>query len=351
MVPNPTTDKKMLITVAICTWNRADSLDRTLMQLRSLRIPTEVDWELLVVNNNSTDHTDQVIERHAQELPIRRLFEGTPGKSYACNLAVRETRGELLLWTDDDVLVDSGWLEAYVTAALSHPHVSFFGGRIDPWYEDVPPSWFNRNLKHFGKVVALLDFGPLVRLLEPDEKVIGANMAFRSEAQRRYQYDTLLTTRPGRQASCEDHELIDRMRVDGRQGLWVANAIVQHFIPRARSTTQFARRWWSEQAQVYVDRFPAACPAVNGRAPLWLRRKYFEATFRTWFYSLTRGERWAKAFFEAAWLHGLIFSCTKVPTSRPADGEPCTTEMVAANLKSAISENDESPTTTGSLTN
>ena len=310
----------MKVTVAVCTWNRADLLDKTLTQMCSLRIPAGVEWELLVVNNNCTDRTDQVIESYENKLPIRRLFEGKPGKSNACNLAVNETKGNILLWTDDDVLVDPGWIEAYLAAAWKFPNMAFFGGMIDPWYEVPPPKWFVRNLKYFGKVVALRDFGSEIRPLASHERVIGANMAFRSEIQRQYQYDALLSTRPGRHASCEDHELIDRMRADGKEGLWVANAEVKHFIPRERSTLQFARRWWSEQAQVYVQRFPSACPSPNGRIPLWLRRKYAEATFRTWFYSITRGERWAKAFFDAAWLKGLQLACREAsPNSKSFD--------------------------------
>lgn len=64
----------MLLSVGICTWNRAASLDRTLAALATVHIPTGWDWEVLVVNNNSTDDTDQVIARHAMALPIRRVF-------------------------------------------------------------------------------------------------------------------------------------------------------------------------------------------------------------------------------------------------------------------------------------
>ena len=60
------------VTVAICTWNRADLLDRTLAQMHRLWIPEGVTWELLVVNNNCTDHTDEVINRHAAALPLRQ---------------------------------------------------------------------------------------------------------------------------------------------------------------------------------------------------------------------------------------------------------------------------------------
>ena len=105
------------ITVAVCTWNRARLLDRTLARLRELCIPDGIDWELLVVNNNSTDETEKVLDRHAGHLPLRRLVESKPGKANAANRAAAEARGELILWTDDDVLVDRGWLAAYAGAA------------------------------------------------------------------------------------------------------------------------------------------------------------------------------------------------------------------------------------------
>src|ERR1700676_1787445 len=107
----------MRITVAICTWNRAKLLDQTLTQMRELRIPVGVEWELLVVNNNCTDDTDAVLGRHAAHLPLQRLFQPRQGKSYAANLAVERSRGALIVWTDDDVLVDPNWLAEYVKAA------------------------------------------------------------------------------------------------------------------------------------------------------------------------------------------------------------------------------------------
>lgn len=73
----------MLVTVAICTWNRAALLDQTLAELGQMRIPDGVDWELLVVNNNCTDATDAVLVRDASRLPLRRLFESQPGQSRA----------------------------------------------------------------------------------------------------------------------------------------------------------------------------------------------------------------------------------------------------------------------------
>lgn len=65
----------MQVRIIICTWNRAETLDRALAQLRELTIPSFVDWEVVVVNNNCTDGTDRVIEQHRQSLPLRRIFE------------------------------------------------------------------------------------------------------------------------------------------------------------------------------------------------------------------------------------------------------------------------------------
>src|SRR4051794_35896246 len=103
----------MNVTVAICTWNRAGLLDQTLSEMGRLRIPSGLEWELIVVNNNCTDPTDEVIARHTGRLPIRRVSEPRPGQSNARNAAVRVARGDYIVWTDDDVLVDPLWLAAY----------------------------------------------------------------------------------------------------------------------------------------------------------------------------------------------------------------------------------------------
>src|SRR4051812_4932182 len=109
------------VTVAICTWNRSALLDRTLTSMRHLVIPEGVEWEILVVNNNCTDDTDDVLSRHFAGLPLRRVFEPRQGLSNARNAAIDVAAGELICWTDDDVLVDPGWLSAYVEAASRWP--------------------------------------------------------------------------------------------------------------------------------------------------------------------------------------------------------------------------------------
>src|ERR1700761_2522471 len=100
----------MLVTVGICTFNRAESLRRTLDSLVAVRVPANLAWEIVIVNNASTDHTDDVINQYGDSLPVSKGFEPRRGKSNALNRAIDVVKGEYIVWIDDDVGVDAGWL-------------------------------------------------------------------------------------------------------------------------------------------------------------------------------------------------------------------------------------------------
>ena len=150
----------MLVTVAICTLNRAASLRRTLDSLAAMQQPDGIDWELLVVNNGCTDDTDLVIRSFADRLPLRREFEAQQGHSRALNRAVGTANGDYVVWTDDDVVVDRAWLAAYAEAFRRWPEAAVFGGPIVPRYHAPVPPWvigtaFAFRLKGFGKLNTL----------------------------------------------------------------------------------------------------------------------------------------------------------------------------------------------------
>src|SRR4026208_1092011 len=106
-------------TVLICTYNRAGLLDATLASLR--RLPTRRHWDILVVDNNSTDDTRDVVMRHAavSPVPLTWLFEGTQGKSVGLNAGINHSRGDIIVFTDDDVIVEDAWLDAACTSLES----------------------------------------------------------------------------------------------------------------------------------------------------------------------------------------------------------------------------------------
>ena len=103
----------MKITVILCTYNRCQSLVRALDSLAASILSETIEWEVLVVDNNSSDQTKAIVEDFCRQYPgrFRYLFEPQQGKSYALNAGIREARGDILAFVDDDVTVEPMWLQ------------------------------------------------------------------------------------------------------------------------------------------------------------------------------------------------------------------------------------------------
>jgi glycosyltransferase involved in cell wall biosynthesis len=268
------------LTVTICTWNRCELLRKTLEQMTKMEVPPGVTWELLVVNNNSTDETEAVTVSFSNRLPLRYLVEATPGKSNACNLAVREARGDYILWTDDDVLVSPQWLAAYSRAFVRWPDAAIFAGRILPWFAGTPPEWLVRGFHHVDHAYAALDLGATPLPLGGNRMPFGANMAIRSREQREFRYDPDLGPRPNSGLRGEEITLVRAMLAAGATGWWVPDAEVRHYIPEHRQTTRFLELYYRGWGEWLGLRY--AHPggrALLGR-PLWLWREVAESRLR-----------------------------------------------------------------------
>src|SRR5579862_5854161 len=102
----------MDITVILCTYNRCDSLRKTLSSVAASGVPDNVTWEILVVDNNSKDRTRETVEDFCRAYPnrFRYLFEPCQGKSYALNAGISNSMGNILVFTDDDVTFEPTWL-------------------------------------------------------------------------------------------------------------------------------------------------------------------------------------------------------------------------------------------------
>ena len=278
--PDSSMSRSLPLTVAICTWNRADLLRQTLAHMERLVVPSGSTWELLVVNNRSTDATDQVIDAFEGRLPVRRLFEPAPGLSNARNAAIGAATGEYILWTDDDVLVSQNWLEEYVRAFRRWPEAAVFGGRIDPWFISTPPAWLPRVFNRVRTAYAACDLGGEPQPLTRSKLPFGANMAFRMADQARFPYEPGLGRRAGSLLGGEEIDMVQRMLDSGLEGRWVPSASVRHLIPPARQTTAYLRSYFFAQGQLN----PAGT-APNGRVaslwgrPRWMWRSALEAEF------------------------------------------------------------------------
>jgi glucosyl-dolichyl phosphate glucuronosyltransferase len=258
----------MFVTVAICTFNRAESLRLTLDSLVAMEVPSDLPWELLIVNNNSTDHTDDVIGEYVGRLPIRREFESRGGKSNALNRAIDVAKGDYIVWIDDDVLVDPGLLTAYAAAFRRWPEAAVFGGRIKPKYEAPVEKWVLECEAILGGPYAIRDFGDNVYPLSADDEdhfPYGANWAIRAIEQRAFRYDPNLGPVPNRIRAQEDTDLMIRLLRSGATGYWIPEAIVEHCIGRDRQTVRYIASYYNSWGETLAFRNAATTVA----APFW----------------------------------------------------------------------------------
>lgn len=306
----------MNVSVAICTWNRSALLDQTLASFRNLRIPPGVRWEILVVDNNCTDDTQQVLTKHSESLPIVRLHEPQQGQSHARNCATAAATGDVIVWTDDDVQPSPDWLGNYVAAFHRHPEAAYFGGLIEPWYESTPPNWIESQRSHFEGMLVIRDLGPTERPMNPGnppyelaETPFGANMAVRAEWQRRFQYDPHLGKVKDSNVTADETDLFRRIREAGGVGIWVPEAAIRHFVTTARMTTKYLWDYHVGQGQTLVRTqayvLPWNTPVLN-HAPRWLVVKKWQAMAASWFdWCLFRSD-WAIAYQRYARFTGMI---------------------------------------------
>jgi glycosyltransferase involved in cell wall biosynthesis len=245
-----------------------------------LRVPRGLTWELLVINNNCTDDTDDVVWAFWKRLPLRLLNEPRAGKSHAVNTALRQAMGQHVLFTDDDVLVDEGWLEGLVDASDRHSDGAVFGGPIEPWFVAPPPPSLAEAFPVVGSGFNALDYRRPEGVLEPGLYVWGANLAVNRRAVGDLLFDPRLGPAPGRPKSCEEMEFIDRVREQGGTVIWVPAMRVRHYVDPERMTVTYLTKYYAGIGANTI-RMTGVPPGRRiAGVPRWLLRKSAEAFIR-----------------------------------------------------------------------
>ena len=236
------------ISIILCTHQRASSLVQTLESFCRLEVPAGLSWELIVVDNNSTDDTRAVCDRFADRLPLLYLLETRQGLSIARNRALADARGEWLLFTDDDVDVDQHWLATLHAATLRHPEIDFIGGVVLPRWEVPPPAWLVRHAQSkLPGVTMHFHIGDQERKLDSSDTLlfVGANMGFhRRVFIDGLRFDESLGRTGLRLLVGEESKVIRQIIARGGEGLYVPAAIVHHRNPRDRMTEKYVRDWF-----------------------------------------------------------------------------------------------------------
>ena len=295
----------MFVTVAICTWNRAALLSQTLAEFCQLTVPDDVEWELLVVNNKCTDNTNDVVAEFAERLPIRLLQESKQGLSHARNRAVKEARGEWILWTDDDVLVSPNWLEAYVGAIRIRRSASFLAGPIEAWHETTPPEWVTRNEVLLSSILIIRKPSEEVEI-DGSYMPFGANLAFKTQVLRSHPFRPDLGRCGNGMLGGDETELIRRLLALGHQGFWVSEAVLRHFVPAARYKPRYIRRFFEGHAysKSIMSEVPSV-PTIMG-IPRYAIRDLIQSSVVSFVLAPFRTDTWLASLKRLGYARGMI---------------------------------------------
>ncbi|HNB26163.1 MAG TPA: glycosyltransferase [Alphaproteobacteria bacterium] len=241
------TSRAPAIATVICTYRRPRSLARTLSSLAVAAPPRRAAWRVVLVDNADCAETRAVAAGFRDRLPLEILIEPEAGLSRARNAAVLALDVDYFLWTDDDVVVDAGWLRAYEAAFDAFPDAAYFGGPVELHFEGEPPGWLPGALPLIGTAFArrsvVAGLGPVGD--DPRRIPFGANMAIRGREQRAHLYDVRRGRQPGRfLLSGEESAVLTRIRAAGGDGIWVPAAQVTHWIPPDRQSISYLRRYY-----------------------------------------------------------------------------------------------------------
>ena len=245
--PQPSSNIPLDCTVLICTYNRAEMLGQTLDSLARCRSGF-VRWDVLVVDNNSSDGTRDVVVSRIPDFPVslRYMFEPRQGKSIALNTGLAATDAAIVAFTDDDVQVDENWIEASCGPMLADPSIDYTGGPVLPIWERPCPRWLDQTRADLWGTLAILDYGQDSFVFEERRRVpLGANMAVRrSLIDRIGGFDPSLGRKGNALLGQEQAEFFCRSRAAGARGVYVPAASVRHHVPANRLTRDYFLRWW-----------------------------------------------------------------------------------------------------------
>jgi glycosyltransferase involved in cell wall biosynthesis len=265
--------------VVVCTYNRSGSLKRTLDSLREQQVREDIDWEVLIVDNNSRDDTRSVVDAFARTFPrARYTHESKQGLSYARNHGISLAQGKIILFTDDDVAPAPTWIQR-ILDGMSAFNCDACGGFIAPVWESSPPAWLTSRFHGFLAIRA--DRGDTYEIKNGLPPPFGANMAFRHDVFKRFGTFDVTRGRVGDTlASGEDGELFARIIDGGGRVMFFGDARVQHSVESFRLTKRYFRRWRYQTSRNLAQSRGWPGDRRIGGVPLYLCRQLMRAVGR-----------------------------------------------------------------------
>jgi glycosyltransferase involved in cell wall biosynthesis len=297
-----------MLTVLLATYNGSGTLRVCLEAYCGLEQPPG-GWKMVIVDNGSTDSTEEIIRSFAARLPIHYCREPVQGKNAALNTGLRHLAGDLVVFTDDDVVPHPNWLTSMRSAADTQPAYTLFGGKILPRWASQPENWI---LEWVPLGVAYGVTPPTFREGEIGaSSLFGPNMAIRARVfASGCRFDPSLGPRGnGSYTMGSETELSLRLERSGLKAWHVESAVVEHIVRDSQMTPKWLRQraalFGREVYRLHDEKRLADSVKLGGIPVYLIRRALMEAgqsaaaalrgerreRFRfQWKFNLTRGE-------------------------------------------------------------
>ena len=251
---------KLKLSVLICTYNRYPQLTQVLddLEYQSHDLPADASWELIVINNNSTDLTQALLTSirasHKNLSAVMKPFiEEEQGSSAARNRGIKESCGNLIAFVDDDVRLDAHWLETAYELAETMPVNKVFGGRVIAKWAKALPDWLNLEapFEIIQSAFPAHDYGdqnktyPFQFGRREIYNPISANLLCTRDLFEKYgNFREDLGIQGNQRGACEDTELSWRFLAHGAGSEYLADLIVYHPVSEERMTKDFVLAWY-----------------------------------------------------------------------------------------------------------
>lgn len=232
-----------MLTTIICTYNRAKYISNLLESIAANDLDKS-EYEILLVDNNCTDNTREICDAFAQahqDVQFRYTKELEQGLSAARNRGIKEAKGDIIVYIDDDALVDTDYLRAYTEWFDSHPKTMACGGPIEPIYETAEPSWMTPYTK--ALLTAWMNYGDKVREYPKGRFPGGGNAAYRKEVFEKVGlFNTALGRKGNSLMASEEKDIFDKMHAMNMQILYLPTPVLHHIIPQAKLEPDYFNR-------------------------------------------------------------------------------------------------------------
>jgi glycosyltransferase involved in cell wall biosynthesis len=293
------------VSIVVCCHNSAEKLRQTLAHLAAQEVAGEPQWEVIVIDNASTDETARVALESWPQSSLGRLRvinEPQLGLSYARWRGFKEARYEFVCFVDDDNWVCPAWVRTVSDVMTTHPEVGACGGFIEEACEDTPPWWFERYKNGYAPGAQGQEEGGDVtwRLF-----LMGAGLTIRRTAWQQLVDSGFRFLLVGRQGAAltagEDHELCYALCLAGWQLWYEPHLRLKHFLPRSRLKWRLLRR---------QSRGAGRCEAVLGlylsnlsnQQPGSTLRKILKSIKESWYWQILVSIRYlARRPFRLLW--------------------------------------------------